>query len=301
MTRSRSYRFLEGESVPDALRRIALGRMNHAIDELGGKSASSPEEAVHEARKDMKKLRAVLRLARGELGDDVYRRENDCFRDAGRRLSGVRDADVMLDTLKTVRGSYPALRSALRAHRREARAGEGPDGVIEVLEAARDRVGEWPLEYDGFDALEGGLRRIYRRGRRAWRAVEEEPTTEDLHEWRKREKDLWYHLTLFREAWPELLTTTADEAHALSDRLGDDHDLAVLRDWTREHVGPVAGFDDAVAERRLDLQRDALHVGRRLYAERPRAFVARVRGYWVAWRPTQSAQRPVSTSSAPSG
>jgi CHAD domain-containing protein len=298
MTRSRSYRFLEGEAVPEALRRIALGRIDHAIDELRLKSGSSPEEAVHEARKDMKKLRSVLRLARAELGDEVYRPENECFRDAARRLSGVRDADVMLDTLGTLRGSYPALRNALKAHRREARAGEEPDGVIEVLEAARDRVGDWPLEHDGFGALEGGLRRIYRRGRRAWRAVEEEPTTEDLHEWRKREKDLWYHLTLFGDAWPEVLTPTADEAHDLSDRLGDDHDLAVLRDWTREHVGPVAGFDDAVAERRLDLQRDALHLGRRLYAERPGAFVARLRGYWEAWHPAQSAQSPMTTSSA---
>jgi CHAD domain-containing protein len=301
MRRSRSYRFLEGEAVPEELRRIALGRLRDAIDELRGETGSSPAEAVHEARKDMKKLRAVLRLARDELGVEVYRRENECFRDAARRLSGVRDADVMLETLKTLDGSYPVLRNALKAHRREARGGDHADEVIAVLAAARDRVGEWPLERDDFDALEPGLRRIYRRGRRAWQAVEEEATTEDLHEWRKREKDLWYHLTLFRDAWPEVLQATADEAHALSDRLGDDHDLAVLRDWTRENVGPVAGFDEAVGERRLELQRDALQLGRRLYAERPGAFAARLRGYWEAWRSAQSEQSPVTTSSAAAG
>ena len=46
---------------------------------------------MHEARKDLKKLRALLRMTRGELGDATFRRENPCFRDAGRELAGVRD------------------------------------------------------------------------------------------------------------------------------------------------------------------------------------------------------------------
>ena len=290
MSATRSYRFLEEEAVPEGLRRIAGGRIDHALDELGGKTDSSHEDAVHEARKDMKKLRAVLRLARDELGDEVYRRENEGFRDAARKLSGVRDADVMLGTLKSLDGSFPQLRDSLKEHRRNARRGDTADEVIATLVDARERVEEWPLERDGFEALEGGLRRIYRRGRRAWQAVEEEPTTENLHEWRKREKDLWYHLTLLREAWPPLLKPTADEAHELSDRLGDDHDLAVLLEWAHRHAAGdvLEGFDEAVERRREALQGEALDLGRRLYAERPRAFVARLGGYWEAWRPTES-------------
>ena len=75
---------------------------------------------MHEARKDMKKLRALLRLARGELGEDTFRRENACFRDAGRELAGVRDADVMLDTLTSLdlsAGLELELRKKIEAHR----------------------------------------------------------------------------------------------------------------------------------------------------------------------------------------
>src|SRR3954453_7178467 len=115
-----SYRFVKRETVPDGLRRIARERIENALAELRGETDSSPEEAIHEARKDMKKLRAVLRLARDELGDDVYRRENACFRDAARKLSGVRDADVMLATFKGVDGSFPQLRASLKEHRRNA-------------------------------------------------------------------------------------------------------------------------------------------------------------------------------------
>ena len=286
----RSYRLLEGEAVPEALRRIARGRIDHALDELRGKTDSSAEEAVHEARKDMKKLRALLRLARDELGDEVYRRENTCFRDAARALSGVRDADVMLGTLKSLDGSFPELRKALKEHRRNTSTG-ATDEVVATLEEARGRIDEWPLERDDFEALEGGLRRIYRRGRRAWRAVEDEPDTEILHEWRKREKDLWYHLTLFRESWPPVLKPTADEAHELSDRLGDDHDHAVLSEWAHDRFDDeaLAGLDSAVAARRERLQREALQLGRRLYAERPRALVRRVGGYWEAWSSSERA------------
>src|SRR5919198_6024653 len=152
MSAARSFRFLAGETVPDGLRRIARGRIDHALEELRGETDSSPEEAVHEARKDMKKLRAVVRLARDELGDEVYRRENECFRDAGRELSGVRDADVMLETLGGLEGDFQELRGLLERHRsgtqREAATGE----VVATLEEARGRVEHWPLERDGFEA-----------------------------------------------------------------------------------------------------------------------------------------------------
>ena len=97
MSDAREYR-LEWRAAPGGHRAWRAGRIDHAIDELGGAVESSPEEAVHSARKDMKKLRALLRLVRGELGASVYRRENARFREAAATLAGLRDADVMLVT-----------------------------------------------------------------------------------------------------------------------------------------------------------------------------------------------------------
>ena len=94
----RAYRIDPAQPVPDEVRRVARGRIDHAIDELRGTSDSTPAEAVHEARKDMKKLRALLRLVRGELGERVYQAENTCFRDTARELAGVRD-DVSVQEL----------------------------------------------------------------------------------------------------------------------------------------------------------------------------------------------------------
>ena len=90
--------------------RIAHGRIDHALEELGGATESTAEEAVHEARKDVKKLRALLRLVRSSTSAKVRTRENEALRDVGRSLSGRRDADVMLATLVGSRRPAPGRR-----------------------------------------------------------------------------------------------------------------------------------------------------------------------------------------------
>jgi CHAD domain-containing protein len=274
----RTYRLDRDEPLPDELRRVARGRVDHALDELRGDTDSSPEEAVHEARKDMKKLRALLRLARAELGDYVFRFENATARDTARLLAGARDATVMLETLEGLPVRHPQLRSALERH--AAAAGEPRrDEAIAALGGIGERIGEWPLERDDFAAVKPGLRRIYRQGRRAMRKAEADPTVENLHEWRKREKDLWYHLRLLRDVRPKSMRAAADEADALADHLGDDHDLAVLLEFARER-GFAEQIEDAVDERRAALQAQAFEAGGRLYAERPKDFARRLRNWW---------------------
>jgi CHAD domain-containing protein len=286
---SRSFKLRQGEPVPRGIARIARGRIDHAVDELEGRTDSSPEKAVHEARKDMKKLRAVVRLVRGEIGHHVYRRENATFRDAGQELSGVRDADVMLATLAKLEYDIPAattrdLHEALEAHKARTAGGTREQASVHVVEAlttARRRIGRWPLDQDGFEAVSGGLERIYRQGRRGFRDARAEPTTENLHEWRKRVKDLWYHLTILRAAWPPVMDALADEAHRLSEHIGDDHDLSVLLAWAEEHA-PASGaaIEGPVGQRRAELQADAFETGARLYAEKPREFVRQVERWW---------------------
>jgi CHAD domain-containing protein len=286
----RAYRLKRGESVPEGVVRIARGRIDDAVDELSGKAGSGAEEAVHNARKDMKKLRALLRLVRGELGDDVYGRENACFRDAAAELAGLRDADVMLVTLEKLElddAVSGPVRQALEAHR--VRTGGGgrkraANQAVAILTEARARVAGWPLEEDSFEALRPGLRRMYRRGRREFLAMREEPTVEGLHEWRKRAKELWYDHTLLESLWKPVMEATGDEAHALSDLLGDDHDLAVLLAWVREHADAPPELVEAVESRRAGLQEQALELGARLYADRPKVFMGRLERLWEAAR-----------------
>jgi CHAD domain-containing protein len=303
VSESRAYRLKPDEPLPDGIARIARGRIDHALDELRGGTDSTPEEAVHEARKDMKKLRALLRLVRGEIGESSFARENACFRDAARELAGTRDADVMratLDGLDIPAGVGRRLRELIQSNGaldgdggRRAAAGR----AVAILSEARSRVDDWPLEHDSFAALEDGLARTYRRGRRDFKAARSDPSVETLHEWRKRVKEHWYHHTLLRSLWPPVMEATADQAHELADRLGDDHDLALLAGWAARHADPPPELGEAVDRRRSDLQGEALELGARLYAERPGAFVRRLRRLWDAERAnTERAKAPRSIS-----
>ena len=108
-----------------------------------------------------------------------------------------------------------------------------------------------------------------------------------MHEWRKRVKDLWYHLRLLHDVWPAALAGPEQEAHALSDLLGDHHDLTVLIEELRD--GEEERLVGELAERRQgELLAEAIPLGRRLYAEKPGRFGGRLEAYWGAW---QSAHR----------
>jgi CHAD domain-containing protein len=155
-----------------------------------------PGKAVHEARKALKRSRAVVRLARDELGDDVYRRENSAFRDAGRRLSGARDSEVIVQTLEALCARYrrelpphkvEGLHAQLEAERRTATErlqhdAAAIDESLQELQAARTRVSAWVLEHDDLEALVPGVERIYRRGQRSLADAKADPADEHLHD-----------------------------------------------------------------------------------------------------------------------
>ena len=296
----RAYRLRADEYVPDGVRRIARGQLSAAHETLEEAGGDDLGEAVHDARKGFKRLRACLRLSRDALGEETYDRENTAFRMAGRRLSGARDAQVLVETLDGLRERFaaelpPEATATLRArlaeeHERATAALRDDDAAIETtlseLGRARTRTAWWTLDTDGFAALKPGLRRIYGRGRKRIRAAAADPTTENLHEARKRVKDLWHATQIVREADPQRLKKLSKRTHGLADLLGDDHDLAVLRAYVEAH--PQC-FDDessklallAVLDRRREaLQRDALDLGAKLYAAKPKRFVAGIERGW---------------------
>jgi CHAD domain-containing protein len=287
----RRFRLCEGERVPGGLRRIACGQLDMAIERLEGHTDEQLGTAVHETRKSLKRLRATVRLARDELGDEVYRRENSAFRDAGRRLAGARDSRVLLETLDAladryldgVPGRFQRFRRTLvgqhGAAQRQLREGAAVAEVRSELRAARTRVRDWHLERGGLDAVAPGFERIYRRGRRAYRGACREPSTENLHELRKRTKDLWYAAQIVRPASPKKMKRIAQRAHELSNLIGEDHDLAILGQRAGERrdrfpgetaVGELARL---VEERRDELRREAMDIGSRLFGKKPRKLV----------------------------
>ena len=246
-----AYQLQPGEAVPDGLRRCAREQIDRAIAELSTRVADDPVEAVHDARKALKKARSLLRLSRGALDPDERRRDNAALRSAGRALSSARDAEVMLEATddladrfaaRVPQTTFDAIRRHLVAERDPARRrlleSGLTDQVAEELGAVRSRIDDWSLRRGGWKALEPGLRRSYARGRAGLELARSHPTVENLHDWRKRTKDLWYHLRLLGPVSPGIVGGAAKEADKLSKLLGDDHDLAVLHE--RSSAAPAS-------------------------------------------------------------
>jgi CHAD domain-containing protein len=297
--RDRSYRLTREEGLAAGLTRVAAGRAEKALERLRESSAGEAEtaDAIHGARKDMKKLRTVLRLLRDEFGTKYYKQENARFRDAARALSETRDAEVKLETLDALAEHGDELPAeAVEAWRkilardREAATNAARDepavaAAISSIEEGLAAIEGWGLEGDSWAMIDSALTRTYRRGHRALKAAEEGRGEAEFHEWRKRAKDLWYELRLLSAAWSGPLEATAEEAHRLSDLLGDHHDLAVLREDLHErNLGEeeTVALEAAIGRRQEELAAEAFPLGRRLYAERSRDFSRRMRRYWGA-------------------
>ena len=294
------YRLRSGESVVEGVRRVAVEQVEAALGEV-----ANPEldrgETVHQVRKRCKKLRGLLRLVRPVLGK-TYAEENAWYRDAARPLSGVRDAESVIEAFDELLSWKKAQVDGSRAETvrealvtRRQRIAEQQTDLDERLAAFASRMGEgrarvesWSLDADGFKAIAGGLEETYRRGREAMRAAYDEGTPESFHEWRKRVKYGWYHHRLLVDVWKPVLDVRRELYSELSDLLGDDHDLVVLRQTLEadppqfggwENVDPLLGV---IERRRRKLQEQAGKLGARLYAEKPKAFRKRMGALWEA-------------------
>jgi CHAD domain-containing protein len=274
-----AYAFEHDETVPAGVRRIMEEQLVRAREQLD--DAGSPrEKRVHNARKRFKETRALLRLVREPLGDQ-FALENAWFRDAGRDLASVRDADAVLEALDKLdlpRTLRNRVKKSLSAGRAEVNVEELIASTQAQLVIAQGRLALWPDMDDSFDTLGAGLERTYRDGRRAMKRAD---GPDELHEWRKHVKTHWYHAQLLRHVWPELMKSYAAVLEELSHALGDHHDLHVLHDSVPDAPQELL---DTIETRQHELERRAHEISARVYAERPSVFTARMKKLWAAWR-----------------
>ncbi|MHB1537432.1 MAG: CHAD domain-containing protein [Solirubrobacteraceae bacterium] len=289
---------------------ILLEQVDAAMYALETGEQDDLERAVHEARKAIKRARSLLRLLRAELPRRRRRRANAALRDAARVLTASREADVALETLDAVAArahkrvwrsrGVPRLRNLLERERSVARQrlhrGRPRERALASLRRARAQATAPAPLHSGDDApgrarhdggsLHAGLEVIYRRGRRAMRVAERERTVAAMHDWRKRVKDLRYATEALDgiACKQKPLRNLARRADTLGETLGEEHDLALLRDRIRSERRLFRGEQRArrallkqVARDRMRLRKRATAAGRKLYGAKPRRFGRSVR------------------------
>jgi CHAD domain-containing protein len=294
-----SYELRVDQTLGDGIRRIVCRQIEDAIDASKAKQ-NGKGSPVHETRKHLKKARAALRLVRGEIDRDVWKREDRCLGKVGQLISEVRDAEVRLQTVRQLREFARGKRRSfeeteeLLAFELDsflAAFSEWPQEAEKRLCHVLERIRDWPLDKLSCKRLRENVRRTYKRGRRVLRKAIWKTSAENLHAFRKREKELWYQLRVLRPLAPAVFKELNDELKTIGEYLGQVHDLAFVGQRLSS-IGPARKqghriLNALIDSRTSELQYTAIALGERFYAEGPRQFARRISGYFSDWETTK--------------
>ncbi len=302
----------DSEPLGEGVKRVTMEQLELAASGFFDGEAVFGD-AVHQSRKAIKRVRALLRLVRGELSERVFTFENTSLRDTARLLSEIRASQGVLDAAASIRMLYGELladgtfeemlqRLTRRRDLMELQALEDPNlvgRVVRNLERGYNRYSAWPTDpeamrvykmgiADSYTSIDPGLGLTYSTGRKNMAQAYRSANAEDFHDWRKRVKDLRHQMEFLAPLWPEVVVGTAMTLDRLGSILGEDHDLAELGELldARADLCPNPRerslFKALTAQRRSELRVAAEILGRRIYAERPKSLNGRFGEYWEA-------------------
>jgi CHAD domain-containing protein len=205
------------------------------------------EQGVHSLRKRMKKLQAMLQLARPVVPEPAMAEVRRDVRDLKNVLSSNRDTLVitkLAQKLDTPLATPPAKHS------------ESTNGklkkAITLAEKLLIDIGLLDLSRLTWEMVGQSYAKSYKSSRKAWQKAEEDPSAENLHAWRKKVKRLYYQSTAL-EPWfhhPKRLRRT----RKLGSLLGDCHDLDVFHHSAKTgKLQPTMGWEGKVKTKRATL------------------------------------------------
>ena len=300
------FRLKSGQSVSNEIRRIVLQQLDRATSELTSIGDPESDEAIHDARRRVKKIRAIIRLVRPVL--DKEHRADPALRQVSKLLAPVADGQGVIDTLNQMSKRYrrelppkmaEAIRSDLVDRGRRIDTQASKEGVLEkaqmTLRAERQRVKKWKISADGFRAVAPGLKASVRRARGAMVDAWLHPTASHHHTWRRHVKNHWFHVRLLEGRCGNRLMPLQRRLEALDGVLGEYHNLVLLREVlivdTALSRREAARCLRVVARYQRALRRHAQTLGMRIYGEKPRQFVRRVKRLWRSAKAADGAVR----------
>lgn len=289
-----AYRLAVGKPLARRLSRSLRQQLDKALGQLA--ASGDPAPRVHEARKCLKRSRALLRLIRDGLPAGMAKDYDRRLGEIGRMLSGTRDVDVLGDTvtkLETRGGLDPADAAAIRRLVDRIRTGHTTANARTAARTARRELGKVAHALGELDSISrprhvirAGLADTHKRGRERVKLARANASDENLHALRKAVQRHWRQMSLMIEAWPEVVGGRVGEARQISELLGDHHDIAVLaariaeadaKDFPEDARSRI---QTACRERQSVLAAEALERARRLFAGQPEALARQILRWW---------------------
>ncbi|RWI85880.1 CHAD domain-containing protein [Mesorhizobium sp.] len=225
------------------VRRILADEIGKALGQLET-ARDKPEQGLHKCRKRLKGVRALLRLVRS--GDEPFcQTENECYKQVSALLAGPREATALIETIdrlgsafpdETAAGELDPVRERLVLRQHELHAGPGLDAAINAAVAACregleriDRLSLPDQPEQAADILAEGARAALRRAKKALDKASSRGEADDFHDLRKACKTHSMHLSLLGRLWPAPIKARRKAVDKLGERLGELHDVFVMR------------------------------------------------------------------------
>jgi CHAD domain-containing protein len=293
--------------VARGLRRVAAKELQSARDELR-KTNPPRAEAIHEARKSIKKVRAIVQVIEADHGRKLAR-SSKRLRKVSHILSRLRDADAMLEMLATLRSrnpdafnehSFARARGRLFQLKQASLQAAEDDGawkkVDRALRKLRRQAKRWRPRHDGLATLSAGIESTYRQGRKALARARTRQRADDFHEWRKHIKALWYQLRLIEDAGRGI-RRDLHVLHEAETWLGDDHNVVVLCAELSKDISlcDLERLRHGAVRYQRELRRKAIANTARIFSHTGNEYLRRVNRAWKAWqRGSQSSRARTS-------
>lgn len=282
-----AYRFSADEPIVRAIPRIAREQLEGALRALqDDEQAIDPR--VHEARKHIKRLRALLALVAPGVDGGPLQDFKALLRGTAHTLAGLRGQAALVESFASLHEHYKQELSSAEAERIQAALAGGVEAttaVEETLDAARQTLvngcsltSTLRPSKAGWAALKKGFRATYRRARRAHAKARSQPSAECLHAFRTPAKRHFYQLQLFEEVSGEKVGERRKALNELGERLGDHHDLSLLlEELERRRLvsSPSSPVVALARERCAELEAEVLAAGDVLFRKASRQFARR--------------------------
>jgi CHAD domain-containing protein len=285
-----AYRIRPDKSFDAEVRAAARAQLEKAIAVLQDRP-DGLHEAIHTARKHLKRTRSLYRLAVAHVAE-FYEQENKRLQGVAKSLAVFRDATALVEIGKYLHETATSQDEASALAR-----------VADTLAARRDWVAraETDIEAktaaaietcgDALRALDDASFKDHKGDvagllKKSWRKTSQkavtalttcrtEAHTDQFHELRKRCQNYWMYHALLRDLWPSAMYAKQVEAKALVDILGRYHDLAALSEVVNRERDLFTASDDqarlleAIISRQQLARSASLEKARHVFSDNP--------------------------------
>jgi CHAD domain-containing protein len=196
------------------------------------------EKKIHGLRKRFKKIRAFLKLIKYDLKDkNLYKTENNYYKDAAKRFSNARDNVVLHQTFHKIVKKYDLDQNEKPHTLKNLPLSNNSKEFISLkkeIEQKRKKLSVFKLKKKE-KPFKTGLKKSYKKLLKKRKKAYTSFSDSDFHEWRKAVKNYMYQMELFHKVLPKKLNKKLKKLKKLADILGFDHDISVLKESFYQH------------------------------------------------------------------